>query len=58
MKRLRISFEKIILGIQFNDEQYNQKLKRNCNFDKKQRSETFFVNKNQIFGLHMQEAIF
>ena len=32
----------IIITIQFNDEQYHQKLKHSCNFDKKQRSKTNF----------------
>ena len=40
------------------DEQYHQKLKHSYNFDKTKIKKQIFANKNYIFGLHMQEAIF
>ena len=45
-------------GIQFDDEQYQQKLKHSYNFDKTKIKKQIFINKNNIFGLHMQEATF
>ena len=43
-------FKNIISGIQFNHEQYHQKLKHSCNFDKNQRSKTKFLS-IKLFGL-------
>ena len=51
---LNVSKLIIISGNLINDEQYQQKLKHSCNFDKKQRSKTnFFVEKTiyQVYQL-------
>ena len=40
MYKIHLKFENIISGIEFNNEQYHQKLKHSCNFNKKQRSKT------------------
>ena len=41
----------MILGIQFNDEQYQRKLQHSCNFDKKQRLKTNFLSIKLYIGL-------
>ena len=54
-----INFKKnVYQNYQQHDEQYNQKLKHSYNFGKTKTKKQVFVNKNYIFGLRMQEAIF